>query len=184
MPKNKRVLVLNVDCSVLCCISWQRAMCLTMQNNDAPEYGVEVMEYYDDDSVISAGGDEYPVPAIVRKTHYINKKKKVPLKKKNVYARDSYCCQYCGVALEDEKLSIDHIISRDEWRRKKMPGHPNIWTNVVTSCKPCNSKKGNKPLEKTSLKLRSIPKEPNYNQYIKARFSKLGVPEQWKKYLQ
>ena len=50
-------------------------------------------------------------------------------------ARDGYVCYYCGY--EGKELTIDHIIPVS-----KAPELAIDINNMVTACKPCNSKKG------------------------------------------
>jgi 5-methylcytosine-specific restriction endonuclease McrA len=50
-------------------------------------------------------------------------------------ARDGYVCYYCGA--EDKDMTIDHIIPVS-----KAPEMAIDINNMVTACKPCNSKKG------------------------------------------
>lgn len=181
-PKTHRVLVLNQDYSPMDIIGWQRAIVLTYIGKEIPGEGVSPVEYYDDEVVYSAGGKPFPIPCVVVTNRYIKRKKKVPLKKMVVFSRDSFKCQYCGREYHPEHLTYDHVISKDEWRKKKIPGNYTNWTNIVTACRPCNRRKANKPLEKCGMKLLNKPKEPDYNTYM---LSKIGqnVPEKWKVYL-
>ena len=87
-----------------------------------------------------------------------------------IYKRDNYECQYCGTK---KNLTIDHIIPRSR-------GGNNSWENLVACCVSCNLKKGNKPLNETDMKLRSVQKAP-YNK-ISLDIEKTNVPE-WKEYL-
>ena len=50
-------------------------------------------------------------------------------------ARDGYVCFYCGA--EDKDMTIDHIIPVS-----KAPELAISIENMITACKPCNSKKG------------------------------------------
>lgn len=51
------------------------------------------------------------------------------------YARDNYCCRYCGVAGDQSPLTLDHYVAQ------KFGGE---WTfdNLLTSCRSCQKKKG------------------------------------------
>ena len=59
-----------------------------------------------------------------------------------IYLRDGLACAYCGSGLEDEgvTLSLDHIIP-------VVHGGDNRTSNLVTSCRKCNSVRGNRSLE-------------------------------------
>lgn len=54
-----------------------------------------------------------------------------------IYLRDGMACAYCGAGVEDEGviLSLDHIVPRSA-------GGGNAASNLVTSCKSCNSARG------------------------------------------
>ena len=71
-----------------------------------------------------------------------------------LYARDRYICGYCGDEFSHSKLTIDHIVPRCR-------GGQNHWTNTVTACKPCNTRKGSKSLEQSKMKLLYVPYAPN-----------------------
>ncbi len=180
---NYRTLVLNIDYSALKIITWQRAITLEMLNNDVPELGLEVVEYYKDKTVRSAGGKVFKIPSIMKTTKFIKKRKKVPLKKRNVFNRDKYMCVYCGRQLSDKNITIDHVVSRHEWRVRKLPGNPHCWTNVVSSCKSCNFKKGSLSVESAGLKLSKKPVEPSYNDFLRQSLAGRDCPNEWKVYL-
>ena len=57
----------------------------------------------------------------------------------NVFLRDDFTCQYCQCQFKAEQLTYDHVVPR------KRNG-PTSWDNVVTSCSPCNARKGDTPL--------------------------------------
>lgn len=90
-------------------------------------------------------------------------------KRKMIYKRDHYTCQYCG-SIKD--LTIDHVIPKSK-------GGTNNWDNLVTCCRKCNLKKGNKFLSETNMILRSEPKVPFNNVHLDLNSS--GVTE-WSDY--
>ena len=64
-----------------------------------------------------------------------------------IFSRDNEQCQYCAkVFLPTESYSIDHIKPRSK-------GGNNSTENLVTACKSCNSKKGNRSLEEANMTL-------------------------------
>jgi hypothetical protein len=67
-----------------------------------------------------------------------------------IYKRDGNKCQYCG---STKNLTIDHIIPRSK-------GGGDSWFNLVVACSTCNTKKGDKLLENSGLKLIRQPKAP------------------------
>ena len=64
-------------------------------------------------------------------------KKEVKFTRHNVFERDKNTCQYCGEIFARENLNLDHILPRDR-------GGQTSWENIVCSCIPCNTRKGNR----------------------------------------
>ena len=87
-----------------------------------------------------------------------------------IYKRDNNTCQYCG---SRSKLTIDHVIPRSK-------GGDDSWTNLVVACSSCNTKKGDKLLEHTDMKLARQPKAPVNNIYFDLNESNV---EEWKLYV-
>lgn len=67
-----------------------------------------------------------------------------------IYKRDGNKCQYCG---STKNLTIDHVIPKSKSGK-------DTWDNLVVACSPCNSKKGDRLLEETDMKLIRRPKAP------------------------
>tara|TARA_A100001011_G_scaffold399638_1_gene509264 strand:- start:1016 stop:1528 length:513 start_codon:yes stop_codon:yes gene_type:complete len=95
-------------------------------------------------------------------------------KRQNVFWRDDYQCQYCSKYLPDEKLTIDHIVPRSK-------GGSNTWLNLVTACKKCNQKKGNKALKDSGMKLIRKPYTPKTN--VLRSVNKSQIDPIWRDYL-
>jgi 5-methylcytosine-specific restriction endonuclease McrA len=113
------------------------------------------------DSYISSAHKQIRIPSVIQaqncdKTHL----RKASLSSKAILERDNYTCQYTGVQLPRNQLNIDHVISKDEWKRRGLAGSPDTWTNMVASCKNINSIKSNKSLKECGLSLIRQPKEP------------------------
>ncbi len=89
--------------------------------------------------------------------------REVSFSRKNLFERDKYTCQYCGekpqnrrVALkwmEEKALNLDHVVPRSR-------GGKTTWSNIVSACYKCNTKKGNKLLKEIGWKLIKQPKIP------------------------
>jgi 5-methylcytosine-specific restriction endonuclease McrA len=60
-----------------------------------------------------------------------------------VLRRDGRRCAYCGGAAE----TVDHVVP-------KALGGTSSWRNCVACCRPCNARKGKKPLDGCSMRLR------------------------------
>jgi 5-methylcytosine-specific restriction endonuclease McrA len=81
--------------------------------------------------------------------------KKVKFSRRNIFLRDNYQCQYCGVKPAMSELTIDHVLPRAQ-------GGKTSWENVVLACTSCNTSKGNRTPEQAKMKMRSVPKRPNW----------------------
>ena len=83
----------------------------------------------------------------------------VVLSNKTLFGRDRHVCAYCGGHFTSNNLSRDHItpVSR---------GGQNVWMNVVTACKKCNSHKSDKTLKEAGLELIYMPYAPNHYEHI------------------
>lgn len=78
------------------------------------------------------------------------------LSRRNVYLRDNYTCQYCGEQPGVEALNLDHVIPRSR-------GGPGTWDNLVTSCKPCNLRKGRALPEECGMIPMNPPRSPRWS---------------------
>ena len=80
----------------------------------------------------------------------------VRLSRRNVFLRDGYQCQYCGVRPPVRELNLDHVIPRSR-------GGRGTWDNLVTSCRDCNLAKGRALPDECGMKLLSTPKRPRWS---------------------
>ena len=71
-----------------------------------------------------------------------------------LFARDRNVCAYCGDHFHEAELTREHI-------RPLGQGGPNTWMNVVTACKSCNHRKGNRTPEQAHMPLLYAPYVPN-----------------------
>jgi 5-methylcytosine-specific restriction endonuclease McrA len=96
------------------------------------------------------------IPKILILKYYVKLPyKKVAANRKNIFSRDKYTCQYCGIELCDKTATIDHIVPRCK-------GGGSSWTNMVAACKQCNLFKGNRTPKEAKMSLKTKPKEPSY----------------------
>ena len=78
------------------------------------------------------------MPARGLGTKYQGSKWIRPEKRLAIYLRDGLACCYCGEVIEDGiGLSLDHLEAHSN-------GGNNHETNLVTSCRRCNSARGNR----------------------------------------
>jgi 5-methylcytosine-specific restriction endonuclease McrA len=96
-------------------------------------------------------------PSVVRLSYYVKVpyQARVSLNRRAVFARDGHRCQYCGASAEN----IDHVIPRSK-------GGQHAWDTVVASCRPCNTRKRDRLLEDSGMRLRRRPAPPRERTWI------------------
>ncbi len=100
-----------------------------------------------------------PCPAVIRLVRYVHVPRRFRRQVTNtvLFARDDYSCQYCGKHKKELRgrqfLTRDHIVPLSR-------GGDNTWENVVTSCSPCNNRKGDRLPREVGLKLFNEPGHP------------------------
>jgi hypothetical protein len=165
--ENSKCLLLNADYVPLRIISWQRAIVWSIRYENNNNYGIEIISYYNDKHIQGAGNKQYPVPAVAKTLRYFNLyNRKINFSRNNLFIRDNYTCQYCGVQFCSSQLTYDHIIPKCRFDHEKRKQSTN-WQNIVTACRPCNHKKGNRTPKEAGMTLIGNPIQPNYSvQYL------------------
>jgi 5-methylcytosine-specific restriction endonuclease McrA len=150
-------------------ISWQRAVCLAYLRK------VEVIETWD--AELRAPSTTIKVPAVVRLTRgSVSTKQSVRFSRINVFTRDKFRCQYCGAQKPLRHLNYDHVVPR-------VKGGQTVWENIVTSCYPCNDRKGSRTPEEAGMKLLQKPHKPRTLPVVPPiRLDEGDVPELWQPY--
>lgn len=74
----------------------------------------------------------------------------VGLTKHRLFARDRHVCAYCGSHFVEPELTVEHILPVSRGGRHE-------WTNVVTACRSCNTRKGNRRPEEAHMPLIYVP---------------------------
>ena len=80
----------------------------------------------------------------------------VAFSRRNIFKRDRYTCQYCGIQPQPEDLTIDHVVPRAQ-------GGQSTWENCVLACIRCNHRKADRTPEQAGIKLKKTPKRPTWN---------------------
>jgi 5-methylcytosine-specific restriction endonuclease McrA len=105
------------------------------------------------------------VPRIIRLLGYDKlPRQEVKFNRRNIYARDSSRCQYCGRKMPTQELSLDHVLPRSQ-------GGKTSWDNIVCCCIRCNVKKGGRTPEQAGMKLKSRPLKPKRSPVISIRLA-------------
>lgn len=139
---------------------------------------VDVLEIYPE--TVSSVSVTYNIPAVIRlKTSVGLKRTKRGLKfsRSNLFSRDSFTCQYCGVKKGFKQLNYDHVLPRAQ-------GGKTTWTNIVSSCFTCNTKKDNRTPEQAKMPLLKKPAIPTQLPMTPPILSSIShIPEEWKFYI-
>lgn len=181
--RNSRCLVLNADYSILGLVGWQKALVWSLQS---PNTKIEVIDFYKDDFVQGVG-KKFAIPAVIKTLKYFRVyNHRVNFSRKNLFIRDDYSCQYCGLVFDLNSLTYDHVIPKSMWKNKS--GTPTNWTNIVTACVSCNRKKGNRTPKQANMPLLNLPVEPQKtSKYlpITDMLSRIKeeIPSEWSIYL-
>jgi 5-methylcytosine-specific restriction endonuclease McrA len=102
-------------------------------------------------------------------------KKEVKFTRHNIFERDRNTCQYCGKVFDRRELNLDHVVPRDR-------GGPTSWENIVCSCVPCNTRKGNRTPAEAGMHLIRKPKRPKWRPFVQVSIGVVGH-ESWKHFL-
>ncbi len=162
---NKVVLVLNANYAPMMVCSARHAICMVYLKK------VDVLVNYTEK--IKSPTKYFDLPSVIKIRNYVRHDNlSVDLNRKNIISRDESMCQYCGNS--KTILTIDHIVPKGR-------GGMDLWENLVTACKSCNQKKGNKTPDEAGMPLMKKPKRPNRLHF----FQKFITEKQldWKPYL-
>ena len=147
-------LALNASFEPLTIVPMRRALRLVIDGK------AEIVES-ERDRVVRSERLTMPRPAVIRLTKFIHVPRRFRRQVTNtfLFARDRYRCQYCGRPAGElkprEALTRDHVIPLSR-------GGTNDWTNVVTACSPCNTKKGNRLPHEIGMIPLTHPSEPHF----------------------
>ena len=122
--------------------SWQdaiKAVCLERVN---------IIALYD--RVVHSPSFEMRLPSVLSLKTYVKPSRYPAFTRFNVFLRDKFSCQYCGVR---DELTFDHLVPRSK-------GGLTEWENVVAACSPCNLKKGNLLPKEARLWPKQMPYRP------------------------
>jgi hypothetical protein len=91
------------------------------------------------------------LPSVIRLLVY----RHVPVRlqvttRRNIFARDSHRCQYCGLKFHGSELTLDHVIPRAQ-------GGKNSWENLVACCRRDNHRKADRTPEEAEMPLLRRP---------------------------
>ncbi|MDR3707717.1 MAG: HNH endonuclease [Capsulimonadaceae bacterium] len=149
---NQEVLVLNSDFEPLNVCNLRRAVVLVYMGK------ADILHTDEHASPMQLADGSVAAPSVVKLRYHVRRPlPELKLSRRSIFARDNYTCQYCGHQSRD--LTIDHILP-------KRHGGDMRWDNLVACCRKCNTKKGDKLLSQTGMKLMRPPRRPRYVPYI------------------
>lgn len=156
-----RILRLNIAGQPLGWLSWDEAVCLYARDMIAWSLGgiarkvrggycrrTGARSVIELPAIIACGGSRMPpMPSTSLLTN------------EALFARDHFHCLYCGESFPAAALSRDHVVPRSR-------GGEDRWENVVTACRRCNQRKGNRLLSEIAMDLIALPYRPNHAEYL------------------
>ena len=174
-PLSASVLVLNRNYTAVRVVSARRAFSLLYRNCaeviDAHDEEWDVLDFQawvdrsqkrrvapgPIDQFVGTPRFSILIPRVIRLVEYDKvPRREVKFSRRNILARDENRCQYCNKKLPMSQLSLDHVTPKSR-------GGKSTWTNVVTACTPCNTRKGGRMPWEASMKLRRTPAVPKKN---------------------
>lgn len=159
-----RVLVLTSWYFPYQILSWQDAVTQVFTGD------AQVVAEYDEE--ISSPSVTWKCPAVIRLTKKVRPNRKAKFSRFNVFTRDNFTCQYCGQRKRMSDLTYDHLIPRKR-------GGRTVWENIVTACRPCNSRKGSKTCDEVGMFPRSKPVRPPHLPLVPPVRDLSHAPEEW-----
>lgn len=163
---NSPVLVLNQNYEPLNVARVRRAVVLVMRGK------AEMLE--NGTGVIRTAGDTIPQPSVIRLVYLVKRPhQKKKLSRHEVFHRDGYTCQYCGVETKD--LTLDHVLPRHR-------GGRHVWENVVSACRRCNGRKAGHTPQEAGMKLVREPFAPYVSGYY-VPYEYIKSHNGWQKFL-
>jgi len=196
---SSNTLVLNRSWMAVQIISVRRAITLLYQGhakvvdeefqsydfNDWSEVSQQMVEV-DPNEFICSPSVKIRIPRVIVLLLYDKlPKREVRFSRKNIFERDGYTCQYCGIRppskrqalkwMEENSLNLDHVTPRAK-------GGKTTWDNVVTSCYKCNSKKGSLTLAEIGWKIKKRPAKPAWHPSIGIG-SRMVPHKEWRNFL-
>lgn len=156
-------------------LSWQDAITLLFQRDSKGRPKAIVLEEYDE--TVCSPSTTLFVPAVMQLRNAVGQfKRNVKFSKINVFTRDRWSCCYCGEKFTMRELTYDHVIPR------KQGGLTN-WTNIVSSCGECNTRKAGRTPEQAGMTLLRRPARPHVLPLHAVFIEGNKIPPAWEPYL-
>ncbi len=171
-----RTLLLNSDYTPRDLLGWKQALSLLWNENE-PVVCLHFSEKFKTDSK----GRKHYIPSVLILKDYHKHAGLACYSKRNIFARDKMICQYCYKLCKPETATLDHVIPRSRWQGQK---RVSSFENVVTACKRCNKRKGDKTPAEAGMRLLTQPKRITRPQLLARKAILLGTCPEWQQYLE
>ena len=160
-------LILRLDISGMpvTWIPWQDAVSLYCRDMVGWTAGDETFTFHGGTSRASGLRSSISINSIIAIKHSRNHKHIYrhvpPLTNRELFLRDAHLCMYCGNSSHRKggALTRDHVIPISR-------GGKDRWSNVVTACRSCNTRKGNRTPDEAKMSLLAVPYVPNWAEYL------------------
>lgn len=157
------ILRLDIAGSPVRWIPWQDAVNLYSRDMIAWTAGASVFTFYGGISRMTGLRSSIDINSIIavkrsKQSGYIQRTVP-PLTNRELFFRDAYLCMYCGSKYGDIMLTRDHVVPISKGGRDR-------WSNVVTACRSCNTRKGSRRPEEANMPLLAVPYVPNWAEYL------------------
>jgi 5-methylcytosine-specific restriction endonuclease McrA len=161
------VLVLNQSYEPLAVCRARRAVVLIFEGK------AEMLE--DGVGYIHSISETFPLPSVIKLARMIRRpRRQRKMTRFEIFNRDRYTCQYCGV--RTRHLTLDHVIPRYR-------GGEHTWENVVSACVDCNRHKAGRTPQEARMKLIQKPAPPGNSHFYIIPHHYLSQRDEWRKYL-
>jgi 5-methylcytosine-specific restriction endonuclease McrA len=157
------ILRLDVTGTPIRWIPWQDAVCLYSRDLVAWTTGANAFTIRGGIARLSGARSTVTVHSIVAvkqsKRGRHPARNVPPLNNHELFRRDGNLCMYCGGEYPESALTRDHVIPLSQ-------GGGDRWSNVVSACRSCNTRKGGRTPEQAGLPLLAVPYVPNWAEFL------------------
>jgi 5-methylcytosine-specific restriction endonuclease McrA len=151
----RRVLLLNSTYEPIKFIPDKKAMVLILKGRAQVVGGSDGGLSVWSDVAFNTVTARFSVPATLRLNKRASIKWRMPkFRKKVLFNRDGWCCQYCGCRVNRDTAEVEHVLPTSR-------GGGSSWQNCATACRPCNKSKANRTPEEAGMKLLAKPRMPH-----------------------
>jgi 5-methylcytosine-specific restriction endonuclease McrA len=124
---------------------------------------------------IHTATDLFPIPTVIRLPYLVKRPRvRKKLNRFEVFIRDNFTCQYCGI--KTNQLTLDHVLPRYR-------GGEHTWENMVSACPACNRRKAGRTPTEANMKLAHTPARPHDNRPFRIPLKYQRYHTCWQKYL-